>query len=119
MIKLPREIEVWFVIPSIRRELAKIFGKKHKLKQKQIAKLLDITESAVSQYLKDKRAVGIKFNKKFLKKIEESAHKISKNKKKSIKEIENLCNYFRKNKLICVVHKKHSKLDKKCDICFK
>ena len=52
---LPQEIELWYVIPSIRKALVTEL-KKYNLKQKDIAPLLGITESAVSQYVRDKRA---------------------------------------------------------------
>ena len=48
---MPQEIEVWYIIPAVRRELAKSMVKIG-LKQKQIAVTLGITEAAVSQYLK-------------------------------------------------------------------
>ena len=49
-----QDVEVRYVIPSLRRELA-IHLSKEKLKQKEIAELLEITPAAVSQYLKQKR----------------------------------------------------------------
>lgn len=57
----PCEIVVWYVIPTIRSELAKELLNKG-MKQKEISVLLDITQPAVSQYISDKRGHGIKFN---------------------------------------------------------
>ena len=67
----PCEIVVWYVIPTIRSELAKELLNLG-MKQKEISELLDITQPAVSQYISDKRGHGIKFNKETQKLIKES-----------------------------------------------
>lgn len=56
--KPPCEIIVWYVIPAIRSELAKRLIKLG-MKQKDISKIMDITQPAVSQYITDKRGSGI------------------------------------------------------------
>ena len=53
--ELPQEIELWYVIPAIRKQLV-IELKRKGLKQKAIAPILGITEAAISQYNRDKRA---------------------------------------------------------------
>ena len=63
MYSLPQEIEVWYIIPAIRRELTKILIKQYNLKQKKVAMLLGISEAAISQYLSNKRGQEIKFPK--------------------------------------------------------
>ena len=57
----PQELEVWYILPAIRRELT-ISLKEEGLKQRQVAEILGVTEAAVSQYIKSKRAKAIKFN---------------------------------------------------------
>ena len=54
--KHPVEIEYWYILPAIRREISAYFKSKS-LKQKQIASILGITEAGVSQYLKGTRGV--------------------------------------------------------------
>ena len=61
--KPPCELIVWYVIPTIRAELAKELIKLG-LSQKEVSERLGITQSAVSQYVKDKRGKGIPVNKK-------------------------------------------------------
>ena len=39
---MPQEIEVWYLIPAIRREVANVLIAEHKLKQKMIAVILMI-----------------------------------------------------------------------------
>ena len=52
--KHPQEIEVWYILPAIRKELVRVFKEKGK-SGKEIAFLLGITPASVSQYGKDKR----------------------------------------------------------------
>ncbi|MFH1328275.1 MAG: hypothetical protein ABIH76_05470, partial [Candidatus Bathyarchaeota archaeon] len=56
----PQEIEVWYVLPALRREFAKAFLETG-MKQKDIAKIMEINEPAISQYLKAKRAKEFQF----------------------------------------------------------
>ena len=58
----PQEIEFHYILPSIRKSLS-IHLKRQGLDQKDIAKLLHIRESTVSQYINNKRASKIDFNK--------------------------------------------------------
>ena len=50
----PQEIEVFYIIPAIRRHIA-MYMKLRGLKQNKIAELLHIDKAAVSQYIKKKR----------------------------------------------------------------
>ena len=61
VMKLPQEIEVWYVIPAIRREFAKGLIKKG-LKQREVARMLGVTDAAVSQYFSSKRGSEVRFN---------------------------------------------------------
>jgi len=60
----PSEIESFYLIPTIRKELTKHL-KEQGLDQKEIAKKLHITEPAVSQYVNSKRASQIDFDNVF------------------------------------------------------
>ena len=106
---LPQEIEVWYIIPAIRRELTKILIQKHELKQKQVAKILGTSEAAISQYLHKKRATEIKFPKTMKKQFELAAEEILKNNKKAVSEIINLLNLTKKLGVACQACKKHNK----------
>jgi len=88
---MPQEVEVWYVLPALRREIAKIMKtktvprvgedgmkKEHKITQKEIAKMLGVTEPAITQYLlkkKGRRSRGdqVKIPERFLPEIEKSA----------------------------------------------
>lgn len=59
---MPQEVLVWYVLPAIRRELAKIMKFEMGQSQKSIARMLGVTEPAVTQYMlprnKPKRSRG-------------------------------------------------------------
>jgi len=66
---MPQEVEVRYILPAIRRELARIFIQEHKLAQKEAAKILGLTEAAVSQYQHFKRAKEVVFSEGIVKEI--------------------------------------------------
>lgn len=109
MYSLPQEIEVWYVIPSIRRQLASILAKKHKIRQREIAEFLGTSEAAISQYLSKKRAKEIKFPGEMKKDFEDGAKEIIKNRKNAIKEIMKLVDLAKKNGVSCCMCKKYNK----------
>lgn len=116
--QMPQEIEVWYVLPAIRKELAKEMLKSG-LKQKDIAKKLGITEPAVSQYLKSKRAKKVKFNKEIDKQIKISAILLIKNKSCAIKEMQKCCGVIKKEGILCKIHKGEGYITGKCRACLK
>lgn len=114
---LPQELEIWYLIPALRRELTKLFISEFKLSQKQVSKILGITESAVSQYLSSKRGNELKFSKKELNEIKKTAQKILKSKKTG-EEFYKLCTKLRGTESLCELHKKHDKsVPKGCELC--
>ena len=112
---MPQEIEVRYIIPSLRKELAKELNKEHK--QREIAKFLNLTPAAVSQYLSKKRGT-INFDAKLMKEIKISASKISKDNRTYDQEMYRLTNLARKSGFICQIHKKFDRIPKNCEICF-
>ena len=117
---MPQEIEVWYLIPALRRELAKIFIEENNLSQKKAAEILGITNAAISQYVNSKRGNEIKFSKEEVQKIKKAAREIIRNNDDIMKKIYALSVSLRKSKAICGIHMSHDKsIDKNCDICFK
>tara|TARA_Y100000310_G_C20124537_1_gene553020 strand:+ start:178 stop:546 length:369 start_codon:yes stop_codon:yes gene_type:complete len=116
---LPQEVEVWYLIPAIRRELAKILVSKGK-SQKEISEILNLTESAVSQYLKGKRGGELDFSINEKKIINEYADKILKNPNEVKKLLFELTKELGISDKLCDIHRKHdSSVGKNCDICMK
>lgn len=109
MYNLPQEIEVWYIIPAIRRELAENLVKKHKLTFEKAAGILGVSKAAVSQYLNRKRAGKFKLPKEIKKEIGKSADLITTNKNLAVKEILRLLNVIKKSRCSCDVCKKYNK----------
>ncbi len=112
----PQEIEVWYLLPAIRREITKALIR-NGLTQKEIALKLSITESAVSQYLKEKRAIDIKFDDVTLNLVEKASKRIIKN-ENVMKEIEKIIHSMRKTKFVCKIHHQYDhSLPEHCENC--
>jgi predicted transcriptional regulator len=111
---LPQELEVWYILPAIRSEMAKCLASKG-LKHKDVAKLLGITESAISQYLRGDRAQKVKFSKKVISEIENSCNKIITEKDSAQREIQSICALLRKHGTLCEMHKQWNKVCLKCN----
>lgn len=121
MIKMrpPCEIVVWYVIPTIRSELAKELLNLG-MKQKEISELLDITQPAVSQYISDKRGHGLKFNDETQNLIREFAKGLVEEKYNQRDIIPHVCEICRKVKtdeILCQLHKEKGKMPTDCDAC--
>ncbi len=116
MLQTPQEIEVWYVLPALRRELALELSQKG-LSQSQIAELLHITKPAVSQYMNKKRAQGIEFDPKVKGMIREAAENIVKT-KNFMGELQKILRYIEKEKIICEIHQKHCKELSECNVCY-
>ena len=99
MYSLPQEIEVWYVIPAIRRELSKFLTMHHKLSYEKAGIALRISKAAISQYLKNKRASKIRLHDRVLKEVEKSAKILAHQKDASTKEILRVLKFMRDKKL--------------------
>jgi predicted transcriptional regulator len=102
---LPQELEVFYVIPAIRRELAMALVSKG-LKQKQVAKIFGVTEACISNYFKAKRGKNVQFNPKIMKTIKECASEIKQGKTCFIKTVQEICKQFKQNKCLCALHER-------------
>ncbi len=109
MYSLPQEIEVWYIIPAVRREFAKILVEKHYLTLKKAGAIIGVTKAAVSQYLKNKRAKEFRLPKGIKKEIEKSADVMIKNNNSAVKEIMRIIDLIKKTKCSCEICKKYNK----------
>lgn len=117
--KIPCELIVWYVLPSIRKELARVLVEESHLSQKEVANKLGLTESAISQYLKSKRGDELKFSQEILDEIKLAAEEIatSNNESLVIEKICKICHVIKNKGSLCQLHKSDdSKLDN-CSIC--
>jgi len=114
---MPQEIEVRYVIPSLRKEFAIELSKKS-IKQKEISEILCLTPSAVSQYLKDKRG-KTRFNKEIKKEILVSVDDLIKEKSTVHKEIYRITKLLRETSTMCDIHRLYDDVPLDCTVCHK
>ena len=98
---LPQEIEVWYIIPAIRREMAMCFSREYKISYDNVALMMGLTKAAISQYIAGKRVERIKMHPKALEEVKISCNRIVKNKSNVAKEILRVLEIIKKKKLHC------------------
>ena len=108
---LPEELASKSVIPAIRALIVKRLVQEHGMTQQEAAKLLGVTQPAVSKYLHQKRGVAIRLH--GIRAVDEatteiadmvSSHKV--NPIEVMSKIEAACEYVRRNRYMCDLHKK-------------
>ena len=145
---MPQEVEVWYVLPAIRRELAKVMKTKvvprtnedgekqdHKITQKEIARMLGVTEPAITQYLlkkKGQRSRGDQVNlpDDILREIDKSADKMIADYEKvrlrdeenifetMTREINRIIKTMRDSGVMCDIHREFcAHTSDTCDAC--
>ena len=112
----PQEVEVFYILPAIRSGMAAAM-KKQGMSQKEIARLLCVQESTISQYLSSKRAADVKFNERINKEIAAAVKRI-KTKSNLVRETQNILAMVRSEKILCKVHESVADLPAGCDACF-
>lgn len=113
----PQEVEVWYILPQIRKGLVKEL-KRQGLRQRRIAELLGITDAAVSQYISQKRAAELVFDKEIVNQIKESAKRIVKDNGLVMREIQRICALCREKRVICQIHRQKETIACGCTSCF-
>jgi len=112
----PQELEVWYAIPAIRREIAKEM-KRRGLEQKKIAKNLGVTEAAISQYFSKKRAQEIKFGDILKKEIMKGVDKILANPNLIVQEVQRILDLPEIRLQLCEIHGQCKGACAECKIC--
>jgi uncharacterized protein len=106
---LSQEIEVWYIIPALRKELARQLTQKYEMSYEKAGDILGISKAAVSQYLSNKRANKIKLSPEVKKEVAVSAKIINETPKNAIAEMQRLLRFMKENKCSCEVCKKYNK----------
>ncbi len=107
MVKLifPQEIEVWYVLPAIRKKIALKLMEKN-ISQKKVAEMMSVTPSAVCQYKSQKRAKEEIFDAEMEKELETSVINIVEEKTSLASEIIRLNNLMKKKGVVCKIYHK-------------
>jgi hypothetical protein len=108
---LPEELASKSVIPAIRALIVKRLVEEHDMTQQEAAKLLGVTQPAVSKYLHQKRGAAIRLG--GIKEIDQAtieiADMVSTRKAEPaavMSKIEAACEYVRRNRYMCDLHKR-------------
>jgi len=109
MYLLPQEIEVWYIIPAIRKELARQLTSEYELSYEKAGAILGISKAAVSQYISNKRANKVKLSPEVKKEIADSAKLLVGNPKLALMEIQRILKVMKDKKCSCDVCKKYNK----------
>ncbi|MBI4153131.1 transcriptional regulator [Candidatus Woesearchaeota archaeon] len=100
----PQEIEVWYVLPAIRKAFA-IELIRCGLSQKNVAHILGVTEAAISQYKKEKRAHNLIFNEAIDGEIKKSAGSLRDKPETIFKEMMRINKLVKTTGLFCELHR--------------
>ena len=111
-ILLPQEIETYYIIPTLRRYFAQEL-KGLGMKQKDIATILSITSSSISQYASTKRGHLIHFPAEIEADVKQSASRI-KDTVSYLRETQHILNRIRETKALCSIHRQFSNLPEHC-----
>ncbi len=120
MIKLPCEVMIWEFLPALRRELVRALLKEG-VSRKEIASMLGITDSAISQYLKRKRGMHFRFDADIKQKIQQIARCLKNTSARDrsarlIAEICKFCLMLKRKKVLCsLCLKQNPELNKNCN----
>jgi uncharacterized protein len=124
---LPSEIEAKSLIPAVRAILAKKLIKEYSLKEEDVARVLGITQAAVSNYVRGTRGdveliTKLESVREVMRMIDDIAKDLSTNKAytpSTLAKFVGLCNYMRYTLIICDVHHSmESNIDEQiCEQC--
>ncbi len=113
----PQEIEVWYVLPAIRKQIALSLIKKG-MTQKEVATIMGVTEASISHYKKDKRArTNILETPKLKEQISEAVKRIMEDKSVLTAEILQLNRMVKDSGILCRLYAKNSSLEVKQRPC--
>ena len=119
--KIPCELIVWYVLPSIRRELARELVEKHHLSQAEVARRFGVTDAAISQYLKAKRGTSKEMEnsgkyEEFKREVEVAAVHIM-NGSDIVTETCRICDMVKKSGMLVKVYEIHTGLKAPDCVC--
>jgi predicted transcriptional regulator len=124
---LPSEIEAKSLIPAVRAILARKLIKEYSLKEEDVARVLGITQAAVSNYVRGTRGdieliSKLESVREVMRMIDDIAKDLSTNKAytpSTLAKFVGLCNYMRYTLIICDVHHSiESNIDEQiCEQC--
>ncbi len=104
---------MWYVLPTIRRELAKELVVNHGMKQADVARRFEVTDAAISQYLKKKRGKNEAIQNSehysiFLEEIKISSSRIAEENADFALEMCRMCNLVKSCGMLAEIYEKYT-----------
>ncbi len=118
---IPCEVTIWYLLPTIKAELAKELVKRG-LTQKEVAIKMDVTQASISQYIRDKRGSRTKSIEVIKEDISALADCFMDEDPPDDCISKKLCMICMKSKstgLLCELHRDVQEVDDGCDTCIK
>jgi uncharacterized protein len=119
------EMASQYLLPTIRALIARTLMEKHKMTQQEAATKIGLTQSAISQYMRQLRGSNIKIiekDKELMDEIDKFAGRIASGELSNLSVLDEfcvICRLARRKRLLCELHTKHYPDLKDCNICTK
>jgi uncharacterized protein len=119
------EVASQYLLPTLRALIAKNLMEKHHMTQQDAASKIGLTQSAISQYMRQLRGSKIKIiekNKEVMDEIDRISNRIASgelNKVGTLDAFCEICRLARSRKLLCELHAKSFPELSDCSICMK
>ncbi len=107
------DVEYLYIVPAIRKYVAKKLLEQG-LKQKDVAKIMGFTPAAINQYLKNKRASKVVFNKQEQEIINKYVSMLINQKITLQALVKRVITEFEESGSVCRIHKSIEHIDKNC-----
>jgi hypothetical protein len=119
------EIASQYLLPTLRALVAKNLMEKYKMTQQGAASKIGLTQSAVSQYMRQLRGSKIKViekDKSIMEEIDKFSGRIASGELNNLSTLDafcEICRLARKRRILCELHTKSFPELKDCNICLK
>ncbi len=109
----PQEIEVYYVLPTLRRQIALALKEKG-MKQKDIALLFGTTTATISQYISKKRGDLVHLDPAMVREIKLATSRIQ-DRLSYFRETQRLLQHIRNTDTLCEIHKQFTNVPLGCE----